>query len=49
MSPRIALLALALVVAGCTDRTGPEPPIRAPSWTRRPRPCAMRGSGWLAG
>ena len=31
MSPRLALLALALVVAGCTDRTGPEPPGRAPS------------------
>ena len=31
MSPRLALLALALVVAGCTDRTGPEPPVRAPS------------------
>jgi len=31
MSPRIALLALALAVAGCTDRTGPEPPTRAPS------------------
>jgi hypothetical protein len=31
MSPRIALLALAVVVAGCTDRTGPEPPFRAPS------------------
>jgi len=31
MSPRIALLALALMVAGCTDRTGPEPPVRAPS------------------
>src|SRR5262245_330632 len=31
MSPRLAVLALALVVAGCTDRTGPEPPVRAPS------------------
>jgi hypothetical protein len=31
MSPRIALMALALVLAGCTDRTGPEPPLRAPS------------------
>ena len=31
MSPRLALLALALVLAGCTDRTGPEPPVRAPS------------------
>jgi hypothetical protein len=31
MSPRIPLLALALVLASCTDRTGPEPPLRAPS------------------
>jgi hypothetical protein len=31
MSPRLALLALALVLAGCTDRTGPEPPGRAAS------------------
>ena len=31
MSPRIPLVALALVLAGCTDRTGPEPPLRAPS------------------
>jgi hypothetical protein len=31
MSPRTALMALALVLAGCTDRTGPEPPLRAPS------------------
>lgn len=30
MSPRLALLALALVLAGCTDRTGPEPPAHAP-------------------
>ena len=30
MSPRIALIALALVLGGCTDRTGPEPPLRAP-------------------
>jgi hypothetical protein len=40
MSPRIALLALALVVAGCTDRTGPEPPIRAPS---SPPPAVRQG------
>ena len=41
MSPRLALLALALVVAGCTDRTGPEPPGRAPS----PPPPGVRQGG----
>jgi hypothetical protein len=40
MSPRIALLALALMVAGCTDRTGPEPPVRAPS---SPAPRVRQG------
>jgi hypothetical protein len=44
MSPRIALFALALVVSGCTDRTGPEPPLRAPSGPgaqARVKPAAM--------
>ena len=41
MSPRIALLTLALAVAGCTDRTGPEPPIRAPS---SPPPAVRQGA-----
>ena len=44
MSPRISLLALALVLAGCTDRTGPEPPLRAPSGPGpevRVKPAAM--------
>ena len=41
MSPRIALLALALAVAGCTDRTDPEPPIRAPS---SPPPAVRQGA-----
>ena len=40
MSPRLALLALALLAAGCTDRTGPEPPARAPS---SPPPSVRQG------